>query len=119
MSSSINIKDWNTWNKFIESCLCSKKEFTIRFGILMLINKYIDHQIDYALQLLKKVDCNKYYVRMSVAWLLSTAAIKYFNKVLIFCKSCKDNVILKMTLRKMKDSYRISVDKITKFTKIL
>lgn len=92
----------------------NKSEFETRFGVVMLMDFYIDDRyIDSVLDILKSVRSEYYYVNMAVAWALSVAFVKYEARVTEILKS---NILSKdvqnKTIQKIKDSFR--VDKETK-----
>lgn len=52
---------------------------------------------------------NIYYIDMAISWALATAAINYKDEVYDYLKNLnKDSFIKKQTIRKIKDSFRIS-----------
>lgn len=78
------------------------------FGCLMrffLTEEYIDRVFEYV----RAVNSDMYYVQMMQAWLLATAAAKLRDKTLAFLvQNHVSAVVMNMTVRKMRDSYRIS-----------
>ncbi|MFR5876618.1 MAG: DNA alkylation repair protein [Eubacterium sp.] len=87
-----------------------KSEFETRFGIVMLMDFYLDDKyIDIVLDILKSVKSEYYYVNMAVAWALSVAFVKYEDKVTEILKAkilSKD--VQNKTIQKIKDSFRVS-----------
>lgn len=74
--------------EFLKTYLESKKEFELRFGIVMLLDFYIvDQYIDQVLILLNKIKHDGYYVKMAVAWALSICFIKYPDRTMIYLKN--------------------------------
>ncbi|MGI6510405.1 MAG: DNA alkylation repair protein [Erysipelotrichaceae bacterium] len=82
-----------------------------RFVLCLSMSLYLNDQyVDEILEYSEKLTDREYTVKMANSWLLATAAIEYFEKVM--------DVIMKLdeeTLRyfkgKIRDSYRISEDK--------
>jgi len=107
-------KNMNTVWEFINPYLNSKKEFEIRFGIIMLIGYYINGEyIDRVLQLLDKVKHEGYYVKMAVAWAVSICYVKFPEKTMGYLKNNSlDNFTYNKALQKIIESLR--VDKETK-----
>lgn len=95
---------------FICSYLKSKKEYEVRFSIVMLMNYYLEE--DTYKDVLKKVRVVKnkaYYVQMAESWLLSICYIKHKKGTLEFLKSENiDSFVYKKTLQKIRESTRIS-----------
>ncbi|QGQ95923.1 DNA alkylation repair protein [Paenibacillus psychroresistens] len=62
---------------FLQPYLVSKLEYDIRFGVVMLLNFYLDEAyISRVLLLLDNVKHEAYYVQMAVAWAVSICYIK-------------------------------------------
>ncbi|MDD3224990.1 MAG: DNA alkylation repair protein [Clostridium sp.] len=101
------------WN-FIQPFLSSKKEFEVRFGVVMILDFYInEHYIKNILKILDTVKHDGYYVKMAVAWAISICYIKFPNETMVYLK---DNALNDFTynksLQKITESLRI--DKETK-----
>lgn len=57
---------------YLMPCLFGKEEYSIRFGIVMLIFYFVDEEhIKPALKCLDKINHESYYVKMAVAWAVS------------------------------------------------
>ncbi len=95
---------------FICSYLKSKKEYEVRFAIVMLMDYYLEEDTyQDVLQKLLEIQTKAYYVQMAEAWLLSICYIKYKEETTTFLKRKDiDSVILKKTLQKIRESTRIS-----------
>lgn len=96
----------------IKGYLSSSNPWAERVGLVFLMTYYLnDDYIDITLQLAKKVQSDEYYVKMAQAWLFSVAFVKYRDKTLEIIKNgLTDKTLLKMTVQKCVDSYRISRD---------
>ena len=84
--------------------------YTVRTGIILLMCLYLDDEhIDRVIEAYKNIDSDEYYVKMGVAWALSTAYTKYPEKIfeLLKRRQFDDDTTLK-TIRKCIESYRIS-----------
>lgn len=99
---------------FIQSFIKSKKEYEIRFGVVMLIYFYIEeHYIDEILQLLDNIKHEGYYAKMAVAWAISMCYIKFPEKTLQYLKNnALDDFTYNKALQKIIESFQ--VDKETK-----
>ncbi|MGM9970925.1 MAG: DNA alkylation repair protein [Anaeroplasmataceae bacterium] len=94
--------------EFLKRYIKSKKEYEVRFVAIMLMDYYLcDEYIDEDFKILKSLYTKDYYAKMGVAWFLATAAINYSDRVYIYLKENNDLDILNMTIRKIRDSYRI------------
>ena len=98
------------WN-FILPYTKSKKEFEVRFAIIMMLDYFlIDEYIDNVIKELNKINHEGYYVKMGVAWCLAEIGIKYNSKLMNFLeeKNNLDTFTYNKTLQKMIESYRIT-----------
>lgn len=96
--------------KLIEKYLKSKKEYEIRFSLVMLLDYYInDEYIDKVLEILGKIKSDKYYVQMANAWAISVTLVKYYEKTIKFLEDCNlDKFTYNKAIQKAIESYRIS-----------
>ncbi len=96
--------------KVINKYLKSKKEFELRFSLVMLLAYYIDDEnIDDTLNIYLNTKSDFYYVKMAVAWGLSFCLIKYFDKTIKALKDCKlDDFTYNKALQKGIESYRLT-----------
>ena len=70
------------WN-FIQKYLNSDKEFEIRFGIVIILDYYIDEEhLDKNFEIFQKIKNDNYYVKMAIAWAISICLIKYYDKTI-------------------------------------
>jgi len=99
--------------EFLQKYLNSKKEYEVRFAVVMLLDYYINNEyIDIVLKILTKIKLEKYYVQMAVAWALSVCLIKYYDKTLTTLKEGNfDTITYNKTIQKAIESYRISDEK--------
>lgn len=73
--------------QYIRTCLCSDNSWTVRFGLVLLLDFYInDNYIDTILDICKHLKHDDYYVLMALAWLISICYIKYPKKTLKLLK---------------------------------
>lgn len=96
--------------KFLQKYLVSDKEFELRFGVVLLLDYYIDSDyIDRVLDVLGNVRHDSRYVKMAVAWALSVCVVKQREKTLTFLQERRiDKETLQMTKQKVSDSFRVS-----------
>ncbi|HJA42100.1 MAG TPA: DNA alkylation repair protein [Firmicutes bacterium] len=89
-----------------------KEPYAVRFAVVMLLNYYLDEiYLLRALELLRTVDCSDYYVKMAVAWALSTAYVKNSDQVWpYFDERIYSSDVLQKTYQKIIESNRISIE---------
>ena len=102
--------------EFLKPYLKSKRDYDIRFGVVMLLSFFIEEDyLDEILNLLENIRHEGYYVKMGVAWAVSICYIKFPEKTHKFLKNCKlGDWTFNKSIQKIIESYRI--DKPTKET---
>ncbi|MBR1376286.1 MAG: DNA alkylation repair protein [Bacilli bacterium] len=94
--------------------LINGNTFSIRFGLVLLLDYYInDEYIDKIFDIVLNIKNDDYYVMMAKAWLLSYTYMKYKEKTIVILKDKRlsRNTVNK-TISKVCDSYRVStIDK--------
>jgi 3-methyladenine DNA glycosylase AlkD len=90
----------------------SDNPWIIRFGLVLILDYYINEEnIDKIFILCDNIS-GDYYVKMANAWLISICYIKFPNKTFKFLKSCKlDKFTFNKTISKICDSYRVTEEK--------
>ena len=99
-----------TW-KLLKKYLKSKKEFEVRFALVMILDYFIDEaHLDEIYQIINRVNLEKYYVKMANAWLISYCVIKFYDRTLAYFKSdCQvDDWTFQKGIQKSIESYRVS-----------
>lgn len=96
------------WN-FIQPYLSSSKEYYIRFGVVMMLDYFIDDKyINSVLKVLDSVRHDGYYAKMAVAWTLSVCFIKQQELTMNYFKNnTLDDFTYNKALQKIIESYRI------------
>ncbi|MEG1720048.1 MAG: DNA alkylation repair protein, partial [Clostridia bacterium] len=99
----IKIKEW----------INSENTYTVRFGIKMLMNFFLDENFDIShLKLVKNIDTDEYYINMMIAWYFATALAKQYDKTLPYLEQhYLSDFTHNKTIQKAIESYRISSDK--------
>lgn len=96
----------------IFAMLNSKNVWQQRVGIIILLDHYLTEEKDaaYALESINKVNSSEYYVQMAQAWFIATAFAKHrdLTKDFMECDFSLSDEVRKMTVRKLRDSYRVS-----------
>ena len=95
--------------KNVLTWLKSDKVYTVRFGIVCLMNYFIDDEYaDEILKLITRIKTDEYYITMAIAWLLSVMLIKKYEKTLPLIESkTLAPFIHNKTIDKARDSFRI------------
>lgn len=90
--------------------LHSDEEFTVRFGLSMLLKFYLDENFDAKyLQWAADVRLEKYYVQMMTAWFFATALAKHFDETKIYLEERRLSAgVHRKTIQKALESFRIS-----------
>ncbi|WP_156889724.1 DNA alkylation repair protein [Paenibacillus harenae] len=94
--------------EFLQPYLASEQEYEIRFGVVMLLDYYIEEEyIDRVLELLDHTKRDRYYVRMAVAWAISVCFVKLPERTTAYLESCAlDDFTYNKALQKITESYR-------------
>lgn len=100
--------------ELIQKYLTSKKEYELRFAIVMMLDFYITEEyIEQVLEILTYINHEGYYVKMAVAWTLQVAFVKFPKETMKVLKNNKiDDWTYNKALQKILESYR--VDETTK-----
>lgn len=95
--------------EYLQPFLNSDKEYEIRFGVVMLLNFYIDAEyIDQVLIRLDNIQHDGYYVKMAVAWAISMCYVKQPVPTMIYLKSNSlDDFTFNKALQKIIESFRV------------
>ena len=67
--------------EFLQKYLKSHKEFEIRFGVVMLLDYYIEEKyLNQLFEIFDSIENKEYYVQMAIAWAISICLIKFYDK---------------------------------------
>ena len=97
------IKEIIKWSK-------SKKTYTIRFGIGMLMRHFLDDDFkkEY-LEIPASIKSNEYYVKMMISWFYATSLAKKWDETIVYLENSKlDLWVHNKTIQKAKESFRIT-----------
>ena len=102
-------KDLNRILEKVKEWINTKDVYSIRFGIVTLLNFYLDDYFsDEINDMVLNIKSNDYYVNMAIAWYFSYALIKQYDKVIyIFENKMLDKWVHNKSIQKMLESYRI------------
>lgn len=100
------------WN-FIQKYLLSDQEFEIRFGVVMLLDYYIEEAyLEKDFKIFDTITSQAYYVQMAVAWAISICLIKFYDETVEYLKTANlDDFTYNKAIQKAIESYRIADEK--------
>ena len=90
--------------------IASDKTYTIRFGIGILMQHFLDadYKEEYP-RLVAKIRSEEYYINMMIAWYFATALAKQYDSILPFIENRKlDTFTHNKAIQKAVESYRIT-----------
>ncbi|MBR4831903.1 MAG: DNA alkylation repair protein [Butyrivibrio sp.] len=101
--------------KHVNKWIKSKKTYTIRFGIGMLMEHFLDEDFDIKYpETVAKIRSDEYYVNMMIAWYFATALAKQYDAVRPFIENKKlDTWTHNKAIQKSVESYRITPEQKT------
>ena len=90
----------------------SKETYTIRFGIGMLMEHFLDEDFDPKYpEMVAKIRSDEYYVNMMTAWYFATALAKQYDSILPYIENNRlDTWTHNKAIQKAVESYRITDD---------
>ena len=96
--------------KEIMKWIGSTEPYTIRFGIGMLMEHYLDDDFDIAYpEAVASLRSNEYYVNMMIAWYFATALAKQYEAVLPYIEQRRlDDRTHNKAIQKAVESFRIT-----------
>ena len=94
----------------IRGWIASEETYTVRFGIGMLMQHFLEEDYDPAYpEWVAGIRSEEYYVNMMIAWYFATALSKQYEHILPFLTERRlDRRTHNMTIRKAVESYRIT-----------
>lgn len=112
--NSLNIirEDKAYWFSYFSSYLKSREEFTVRVGLIVFLNFYVEKEyLEQIFSYVDQIDLDKYYVNMGIAWLLCECFIKFREETLTYLQKSQVNAFtFNKTISKIRDSYRVSTE---------
>jgi 3-methyladenine DNA glycosylase AlkD len=96
----------------IKTWIQSEQTYTVRFGIGMLMQHFLDEDFDPIYpKIVSNIESDEYYVNMMIAWYFATALAKQYDAVLPFITDQKLNAWAhNKTIQKAIESYRITLE---------
>lgn len=110
MSPKVFKKNKQDLLKHIKVWIKSKETYTIRYGVGMLMEHYLDEDFDVKYPaMVSKLRSDEYYVNMMIAWYFATALAKQYDAVIPFIEERKLDVWThNKAIQKSIESYRIT-----------
>ena len=98
---------------YIEIWLKSDKVYTVRFGIGMLMEHFLDEDFDISyLETVSNIRSDEYYVNMMIAWYFATALAKRYENIIPFIENRRLDIWThNKAIQKAVESLRISDEK--------
>ena len=112
MSPKIFKKNKEKLLEKIRDWMASDKTYTIRFGIKMLMEHFLDDDFDLQYpDMVASVRSEEYYVNMMIAWYFATALAKQYDSILPYIEEKRlDTWTHNKAIQKSIESYRITDD---------
>lgn len=110
MSPKVFKKHRQELMEHIKKWIKSDKTYTVRFGVGMLMEHFLDEDFDvrYA-EMVAELRSDEYYVNMMIAWYFATALAKQYDEILPFIREERLDVWThNKTIQKAIESYRIT-----------
>ena len=113
MSPKVFKKHKSELMEHIRCWIASDECYTVRFGIGMLMEHFLDDDFVPAYpEMAAAVVSEEYYVRMMIAWYFATALAKQYDAAIPYVEENRlDSWTHNKTIRKAFESYRIDPDK--------
>ena len=110
MSPKVFKKHKDELLKRVKVWITSGEPYTIRFGVGMLMEHFLDDDYDTKYPaMVAKLRSDEYYVNMMIAWYFSTALAKQYDTIIPYIEKKKlDKWTHNKTIQKSVESYRIT-----------
>ncbi|MBR4329265.1 MAG: DNA alkylation repair protein, partial [Candidatus Riflebacteria bacterium] len=94
----------------INKWITSTHTYTVRFGIGMLMQHFLDEDFDIKFpKMIAKIRSAEYYINMMIAWYFATALAKQYDSIIPFIENKKlDKWTHNRSIQKAVESYRIT-----------
>ena len=112
MSPKIFTKHRDLLLTHIKKWIKSEKTYTVRFGVKMLMEHFLDDDYDPCYpEMVAKIRSEEYYVNMMIAWYFATALAKQYESILPFIEEKKlDDWTHNKAIQKSVESRRITAE---------
>ncbi len=112
MSPKVFKKHRKELSEKIKEWIGSDKTYTVRFGVGMLMEHFLDEDFDPVYpEMAAKIRSEEYYINMMTAWYFATALAKQYEAVLPYIEGCRlDNWTHDKAIQKAVESRRITAE---------
>lgn len=95
---------------YIREWIASDETYTVRFGVRMLMEHFLDEDFDLAYPgMVSEIRSEEYYVNMMIAWYFATALAKQYEAVLPYLEEKRlETWTHNKAIQKAVESYRIT-----------
>ena len=95
---------------FIKKYLQSDKEFTVRYGLVMLLHYYVEEEyLPLIFESVRELKREEYYIMMGAAWLIAEVLVKHYDEGVRFLQESKCHKVMhNKAIQKACESFRIS-----------
>lgn len=95
---------------YIREWIASDETYTVRFGVRMLMEHFLDEDFDLAYPgMVSEIRSEEYYVNMMIAWYFATALAKQYEAVLPYIEEKRlETWTHNKAIQKAVESYRIT-----------
>ena len=113
LSPKVFKKYHNELFEYIKDWLKSNKVYTLRFGIGMLMEHFLDEDFDILYpETVSKIRSGEYYINMMIAWYFATALAKQYESIIPFIENNSLDIWThNKAIQKSVESLRISDEK--------
>ena len=113
LSPKVFKKYHNELFEYIKDWLKSNKVYTLRFGIGMLMEHFLDEDFDILYtETVSKIRSDEYYINMMIAWYFATALAKQYESIIPFIENNSLDIWThNKAIQKAVESLRISDEK--------
>ena len=94
----------------IDRWLVSEAEYTLRFGIKMVMEHFLDEDFDEGyMKKIAAIRSDKYYINMMAAWYFATALAKQYDTAVKYMENGSlDKWVHNKAIQKARESFRVS-----------
>ncbi len=96
--------------EFLQTYLKTNHEFELRFGIVMILDFYIEKEyLKRNFEIFNQISSQDYYVQMAIAWAISICLIKFYKETMLYLETATlDKFTYNKALQKAIESYRMT-----------
>jgi len=110
MTLKIAKKYPGTFFSYAKECIDSGTEFSVRFGLVMMLDYFVDEEhVSAVLSSINEALLDGYYAQMAAAWAISVCYVKFPEITEKWYKTTNiDDWTFNKSIQKIKESYRVS-----------